>query len=166
VALFVAAEVITMLSGTYQALIIAGDSMAFHVTQNLTAQLLLAGTAFVALPRIGLAGAGLAALSAPVFLFASTLLFLRRKHGIQPSAAAARAPLLAIGILLVAGTVGSAYPGLSLGLLSAKAALCAAIWVVSLAVIPAEDRARLRRGLALVADRRAAMRAAARDRVA
>jgi O-antigen/teichoic acid export membrane protein len=166
VALFVAAEVITMLSGTYQALIIAGDSMAFHVAQNLTAQLLLAGTAFVALPRIGLAGAGLAALSAPVFLFASTLLFLRRKHGIQPSTAAARAPLLAIGILLVAGTVGSAYPGLSLGLLSAKAALCAAIWVASLAVIPAEDRARLRRGLALVADRRAAMRAAARDRVA
>lgn len=166
VALFVAAEVLTMLSGTYQALIIAGDSMAFHVAQNLTAQLLLAGTAFVALPRIGLAGAGLASLAAPVFLFASTLLFLRRRHGLLPSGAAVRAALLAMAILAVAGAVGSAYPGFSIGVLSAKAALCAAIWLVSLVVLPAEDRVRLRRGVAIVADRGAAMRAAARDRVA
>src|SRR6185295_10896034 len=76
VALFIAAEVLTLLSGTYQALIIAADRMVFHVLQNLAAQALLVATVTIALPRLGLAGAGLAALTAPVFLYATTVIFL------------------------------------------------------------------------------------------
>lgn len=146
VALFVAAEVVTLLSGTYQALIVAGDSMRFHVLQNLAAQALLALTAFIALPRIGLAGAGLAALSAPVFLFATTLFFLHRTHGLRPSRGAVRTTLLALAILVVAGTIGSLYRGLTPTVLGAKAIVCCAIWIAALLAIPAEDRAKLQAG--------------------
>jgi PST family polysaccharide transporter len=68
VAFFVAAEVLSLISSTYQSLIIAGNSMRFHVLQNLSAQALLAGTAAVALPRLGLVGAGIAVVVAPVFM--------------------------------------------------------------------------------------------------
>ncbi|HEV2641624.1 MAG TPA: hypothetical protein VGT98_02905, partial [Candidatus Elarobacter sp.] len=140
VALFVAAEVLTMLSGTYQSLIIAGDRMRFHVLQNLAAQALLAGTAAVALPRLGLAGAGIAVLTAPVFMFVSTLVFLDRVWGVHVSRGAVRMSLVAIAILVVAGGIGSRYPGLGAGLLGAKAALCAAIWLCAYAAISGDDR--------------------------
>jgi PST family polysaccharide transporter len=143
VALFVAAEVVGMLSGTYQALIIAAGSVRFHLAQNLLAQALLAGTAAVALPRLGLAGAGLAALAAPIFLFVTTLAFLRRAFGVRPSAAAVRSSIVTVVILIVGGTVGSRYPGLSITLIAAKAMVCLALWIAALASVPAVDRARL-----------------------
>lgn len=148
VALFVAAEVVGMLSGTYQALIIAAGSVRFHLVQNLLAQALLAGTAAVALPRLGLAGAGIAALAAPVFLFVTTLVFLHRSFGVRPSATAVRSSLVTAGILLVAGAVGSRFPGLSLALIGQKALVCLALWIAALAAVPAVDRARLQQGAA------------------
>jgi O-antigen/teichoic acid export membrane protein len=147
-ALFIAAEVITLLSGTYQALIVAGDRMLFHVLQNLAAQALLAGIAALALPRIGLAGAGLAALAAPIFLFGTTLLFLRRRYAIHVSPDAGRMALLTAAILLVCGAVGSWYPGVAIGVMGAKAAICAVTWVVAFYVMPVEDRSRLQAGFA------------------
>lgn len=143
VALFVAAEVVGMLAGTYQALIIAAGSVRFHLAQNLLAQALLAGTAAVALPRLGLAGAGLAALAAPIFLFVTTLLFLRRAFGVRPSAAAVRSSIVTVVILIVGGTVGSHYPGLSVTLIAEKAMVCLALWIAALASVPAVDRDRL-----------------------
>ena len=143
VALFVAAEVIGMLAGTYQALIIAAGSVRFHLAQNLLAQALLAGTAAVALPRLGLAGAGIAALAAPIFLFVTTLGFLRRTFGVGPSAAAVRSSFVTLVILVVGGTVGSRYPGLSFTLIAEKAMVCLALWIAALAAVPAIDRARL-----------------------
>ena len=89
VGLFVAAEVVTLLSGTYQSLIIAGDRMLFHVIQNLAAQALLVATVATAMPRVGLAGAGLATLAAPLFLYATTLIFLRRAYDVRVSRDAA-----------------------------------------------------------------------------
>ncbi|MDQ6888160.1 MAG: hypothetical protein M3068_12865 [Gemmatimonadota bacterium] len=148
VALFVATEVISMLSGTYQALIIAVDRMRFHVVQNLGAQLLLVGLAAILLPRVGLAGAGLAALSAQVVLFGSTLVFLHRQYGVRMSAPAVRTTAVAVIIVLIAGGVGSRYPGLSPAVLASKAVVCASLWLASLALIPTEDRARLRDGVA------------------
>ncbi|MGH7592325.1 MAG: hypothetical protein ACRELE_00495 [Gemmatimonadales bacterium] len=150
VALFVAAEVVTLLSGTYQALIIAGDRMLFHVVQNLAAQALLAGIAAIALPRIGLAGAGLATLAAPLFLFGTTLTFLRRRFAVRVSREAAMMALLTATLLLACGTIGSRYPGLSPGRLGAKLAFCGGVWLASYLVMPAEDRARLRYGAARV----------------
>jgi len=153
-AIFVAAEVFTMLSGTYQSLVIAGDFMRFHVLQNLAAQGLLVLTAAIALPRVGLVGAGLAALAAPVFLFGSTLIFLRRTYGVRPSGAALRTSLLAILVLVVAGGIGSRFPGVSASVLAAKLGVCAVLWLAALATIPAADRARIRHAVARRSSRR------------
>jgi antigen flippase len=165
VALFVASEVLTMLSGTYQALIIADNRMRFHVLQNLAAQALLVTTAAITLPTIGLAGAGLASLAAPVFLFGSTLVFLHRAHGVRLSSGAARASILVVVILAVAGTLGSRLPGLAPSVLALKAAVCVLLWAASLAAVPAEDRARLMAGVARVRNARK-VSARAPDRVA
>lgn len=165
VALFVAAEVVGMLSGTYQALIIAGGSIRFHLFQNLFAQLLLAGTAALALPRFGLAGAGLAALFAPLFLYASTLVFLHRTYRVRPSGAAIRSSSVIVVILVVGGTIGSRYPGLSPALLGQKALVCVALWLAALAMLPAVDRGRLQAGAERVL-RTLRSRSAAHDEIA
>jgi O-antigen/teichoic acid export membrane protein len=147
VALFVAAEVVTLLSGTYQALIIAGDRMLFHVVQNLAAQALLVATVAIAMPRVGLAGAGLAALAAPLFLYATTLIFLRRSYDVRVSREAAWMAILASAILVVCGAIGVRYQGLSGLVLGAKLVACVAIWAVAYALMPVDDRARLLDGL-------------------
>jgi O-antigen/teichoic acid export membrane protein len=143
VGLFVAAEVVTLLSGTYQSLIIAGDRMLFHVIQNLAAQALLVATVATAMPRVGLAGAGLAALAAPLFLYATTLIFLRRAYDVRVSREAAWMAALALTVLVVCGAIGATFPGLSALRLGAKIAGCGAIWAVAYAAMPPDDRARL-----------------------
>jgi len=147
VALFIAAEVLTLLSGTYQALIIAADRMVFHVLQNLAAQALLVATVTIALPRVGLAGAGLAALTAPLFLYATTLIFLRRSYNARVSREAAWMAMLASAILVVCGAIGARYTGLSLTLLGAKVLVCAATWGIAYLLMPVDDKARLVDGL-------------------
>ncbi|MEO7103456.1 MAG: hypothetical protein ABI119_08960 [Gemmatimonadaceae bacterium] len=162
VPLFVGAEVITLLSGTYQSLIIADDRMGFHVFQNLAAQALLVGIAALAIPSLGLAGAGIAVLSAPMFLFGTTLVFLHREYRVSISHDAARTSFLAVAILVVAGVIGSRYPGVSVRLLAIKAGVCALIWLVAFNVIPAEDRALLLDGMGRVV-RRLTSRFVSRD---
>lgn len=150
VPLFVAAEVVTMLSGTYQSLIIADDRMSFHVFQNLAAQALLAGVAMIAIPTMGLSGAGIAVLAAPIFMFITTLAFLRRQFGVSISGGAARTSFLAVAILIVAGTIGGRYPGVSVHILGVKTAVCIVIWWIAFNVIPPEDRALLRDGMSRI----------------
>ena len=103
VALFVPTEVITLLSGSYQALILADNRVRFHVGQNITAQILTVAIAALTIPRLGLAGAGLAVMAAPVFMFGSTLWYLRRQFGVRPTREAAHMCWLALGMLLVCG---------------------------------------------------------------
>lgn len=164
-AIFVAAEVVAMLSATYQSLIVAGDFMRFHVVQNLAAQALLVGTAAVLLPRIGVAGAGVAVLSAPLLLLVTTLLFLHRQYGLRPSPRAFRTSALALAVLVVAGVIGSRFPGLSVGLLAAKLGVCALLWMTALLVVPPEDRRRARE-LAALGLARLGSRTASNDGVA
>ncbi len=147
VALFVATEVITLLSGSYQALILADNRVRFHVAQNITAQILTVAIAALAIPRLGLAGAGLAVMAAPIFMFGSTLWYLRRQFGVRPTREAAHMCWLALGMLLVCGTIGSLFPGMTVARLAAKAAACIAVWLIAFAAMPAEDRARVRRSL-------------------
>ena len=92
--------------------------------------------------RLGLAGAGLAVMAAPVFMFGSTLWYLRRQFGVRPTREAAHMCWLALGMLLVCGTIGSMFPGMTVARLAAKAAACIAVWLVAFAAMPAEDRAR------------------------
>jgi O-antigen/teichoic acid export membrane protein len=144
VALFVAAEVITMLSGSYQSLILADNRLRFHVAQNITAQILIAGIAALAIPRLALAGAGLAVLAAPLFMFGSTIWYLRRQFGVRPSPEAAHMCWIVLVILLICGAIGSLFPGMTAVTLAAKAIACIAVWLVALVAMPAEDRGRVR----------------------
>jgi O-antigen/teichoic acid export membrane protein len=147
VALFVSAEVITLLSGTYQALILADNRLRFHAGQNITAQILIVAIAALTIPRFGLAGAGLAVIAAPVFLFGSTILYLRRQFGVRASREAAHMCWLALALLLVCGVTGTMFPGMTAAKLAAKAAACIAVWLVAFGAMPAEDRVRIRRSL-------------------
>jgi hypothetical protein len=57
----------------------------------------------------------------------------------------------------VCGVGGSLFPGMTLGRLTLKAAACIAVWLVAFALMPAEDRGRIRRALADARARGAAM---------
>ena len=83
VAVFVASEVLGLLSGTYQSLIVAFNHLRFHVASNLLAQLLVAGIALALVEPLGILGAGLALLAAPVFLFSATMTFLHRSYKLR-----------------------------------------------------------------------------------
>ncbi|HEY8310650.1 MAG TPA: hypothetical protein VIG47_08840, partial [Gemmatimonadaceae bacterium] len=77
----------------------------------------------------------------------------------------ARTSLLAVVILIVAGAIGSNYPGSSVRLLAVKAAVCGIIWLIAYNVIPGEDRVLLRDGVDRIR-RRLTTRTAPRDETA
>src|SRR5439155_3435395 len=108
------------------------------------------GAAALAIPRVGLLGAGLAMLVAPLFMFGSTIWYLERQFGARLTREAARMCWLTLGLLLVCGAIGSFFPGMNAVRLAAKAAACIAVWGVAFAAMPAEDRARVRRTLASI----------------
>ena len=161
VALFVAAEVINMLSGSYQALILADNRVRFHVVQNVSAQVLIAVLAALTIPRLALAGAGLAMLAAPLFMFGTTVIYLRRQFGVRLTPQAAHMCWLAVGLLLVCGTGGTFLTGMTGSRLAARAAACIAVWLAAFAIMPAEDRARIRQGFVGVRTRGLALLARA-----
>jgi len=104
--LFVLMEIVGLLAGTYQAIVLALDRIAFHVAQNVAAQLLMIAVGWATIPRLGIAGAALAALSSAVFLYAATTIFLARRVGLRPPARTTMlAAYLTIGLTL-AGFVG------------------------------------------------------------
>ena len=107
VLLFVTTEVLYLVSGTYQALVIALDRLRFHVASNLVAQLLVVAIAYELVDRFGILGAGLACLAAPIFLYASTMLFLHRAYGLRmPRPVALRSTWLLLAVVAT-GLVGA-----------------------------------------------------------
>src|SRR5262249_24893954 len=82
--LFVLSEVLILLAGTYQGLIVTGDRLAFHVTQNLLAQLLFVAVASATIPSAGIAGAAYGAISAQLLIFLCTLAYLGLRKGLWP----------------------------------------------------------------------------------
>ena len=146
VAFFVSAEVVTLLTG-YSGLLLAENRVRYHVAQNVAAQLLMIGVAAIAIPRAGLAGAGLAMLTAPVFLLGATLIYLRVQFGLRPSAEAAHMGWLTIAVLVICGGIGSLLPGISIERIIVRAAACLAVWIAAYVVMPGEDRSRVRRTL-------------------
>lgn len=141
---FVLAEVVTLISGTYQALILAFDHMVFHVVQNTMAQVLLATVALLLIPTIGIAGAGLGVLAAPLFLYVTTLIFLHRRHGLRLPRAIARLGLYTIASLAVAGVLGTFMPGLVLGQAALKVVVYGAMLAVAATFLTPGERQRLR----------------------
>ena len=107
VMVFVLTEIVLLLSGTYQSLVIALDHMHFHVVTNLIAQLLVVIMAIYLVGPLGILGAGLAGLVAPIFLYFSTMIFLRRTYGLRlPAHLFARSIWLLLG-LVAAGLMGA-----------------------------------------------------------
>ena len=106
VMLFVLAEVVGLLSGTYQSLVVALDRMPVHVANNLVAQLLVMVAAYELVGPFGILGAGLAVLAAPIFMYVATMTFLHRSHGLRmPRNVVARSAWLLLS-LVVTGLMG------------------------------------------------------------
>jgi antigen flippase len=111
VMIFVLSEILGLLSGTYQSLVVALDHMRFNVASNLLAQLLVMIAAFQLVRPLGILGAGLASLIAPIFMYIATMLFLHRTHGLRmPGRVAARSGWLLLS-LVVAGLMGALFQG-------------------------------------------------------
>jgi hypothetical protein len=110
--LFVLVEIVTLLAGTYQSLVLALDRLGYHVTQNMAAQGVMIVVGAVAIRRLGISGAALAALSAQLFLYTSTTVFLRRSFGLRLSVRSGLLALYLVAILLIAGLVGRNQAGI------------------------------------------------------
>lgn len=144
VMIFVLSEVLTLLSGTYQSLVVALDRMAFHVGSSLVAQLLVVVIAWRLVTPLGIFGAGLAVLAAPLFLFIATTLFLRMAYGLRM-----RAHVVArtIWLLVALGAAGLAGVRMNLPLwpsLLLKSSLYLVIVGGFVALLTADERARAR----------------------
>lgn len=142
--LFVLAEVVGLLSGTYQSLVVALNHMRFHVASNLVAQLLVMATAYLLVGPLGILGAGLACLTAPVFLYIVTTIFLHRSYGLRMSGcAAARSGWLLLG-LVATGLMGVSLRELTWEWLLLKALAYVLISAGFAALLTGHERARVR----------------------
>jgi antigen flippase len=154
VALFVLTEVVAMMASTYQGLIVAADRMRFHVAQNVAAQLLLLGVAWLTIPRWGIVGAALGALAAQCFLLVCTLGYLRWSMGQRPDARVSALMLYLVLVLTACGWLGAAGLAANLPSLGRAAAVYLALAVGLLLFINAEERQRWIGALARVLRRR------------
>jgi PST family polysaccharide transporter len=144
VALFVLTEVVGMLAGTYQGVIVAADRMRFHVAQNAAAQALLIAVAWLAIPRWGIGGAALAGLAAQVLLLLCTLAFLRVRMGLRPATRTLALMLYLVVALAFAGWFGAQGLEMTRGSLANAAAIQALIVIGLLAFVSADERGRAR----------------------
>ena len=144
VMLFVLVEVVGLLSGTYQALVVAFGHMRHHVAHNLVAQLLVVATAFQLVEPFGILGAGLASLIAPVFMLFATMWFLHRRYGLRmPATLVARSAWLLVS-LVAAGLLGAWSMELSWGSIGAKAGIYAVIAGGFALLLTDHERSRIR----------------------
>jgi O-antigen/teichoic acid export membrane protein len=143
VVLFVLVEIVTLLAGTYQSLVLALDRLGYHVTQNLIAQGLMIGVGAVSIRRFGIAGAALAALSAQLFLYISTTVFLHRTFGLRLSPRAGVLALYLVMTLLVSGIIGRGGTGLEWHTLFVRAGVYLALSIGLALFLTRADVARL-----------------------
>ena len=136
--LFVLGDVLYLLGGTYQALVIAANQLRFHVIQNITAQLVMILIAWLTIPRLGMTGAAVATIIAQVLLFASTSAFLALRYGVRPGARTTGVTAYLLAALVVVGVVGA--PGLQFSLLGlARAATIEIVVIAGLALFLSRD---------------------------
>jgi PST family polysaccharide transporter len=105
--LFVLTEVVKLLAGSYQPVIIAADRLVFNVGQNMIAQLITVIGAWALIPRFGISGAALAGLAAQVFLLLTTMGYLAWRFGLRAPLRTSVLTCYLIAALLVTGVVGS-----------------------------------------------------------
>jgi enterobacterial common antigen flippase len=123
VALFVIGEVLILLAGTYQALVVAFDHLVFHVIQNLLAQGVLLTIAILLIKPYGIFGAGLAGICAQLVLYSGSTLFLRWRYGLKIPLRSGLTTLFIVVSLGLAGLIGALYPEFSWGVVLGKVSL-------------------------------------------
>lgn len=144
---FVVTEVLTLLSGTYQSLVVALDRMGVHVANNLGAQLLVVAVASQLVRPLGILGAGLAGLAAPMFMLIATMTFLHRAYGLRiPRRIVVLSGCLILGVL-AAGLTGIFLRGPLWQSVPAKLAVYALILGGFALLLTDDERFRLRRML-------------------
>jgi PST family polysaccharide transporter len=146
VALFVLAEVITVLGGVPQAMLVALDRLGPHVALNVVAQLLLAALAYALVPAWGVAGVGAAMLAAAGWLLVTPALYLRSRLALSIPPA----DLVLVGYVVtcvaLCGALGAAGGTGARRALAATAADLATLGGLAL-LLRREERAELRRAL-------------------
>ena len=125
VAVFVIGEILTLLAGTYQALIVAFDHLVFHVAQNLIAQGVLVTVAVLLIRPYGVFGAGIAAICAQLILYTGSTFYLRWRYGLKLPLRSALATLFIVMALGLAGLAGALYSEFSWGIVLGKLSLYA-----------------------------------------
>lgn len=141
--LFVLVEVVTMLAGTWQAIIVAADRIAFHVAQNLTAQLIYVAVVWFCIPRWGIAGAAWGALASQAFLFVATSAYLALRMGLRPPWRTAALIAYLLAMLVVAGRFGAQGTAFTAPGLGMAAAVYGLGTVGLLAFLRADERRQL-----------------------
>lgn len=157
--LFILNEIVILLAGTYQAIVLALDQLAFHVVQNVAAQLLMIAVAAWLVTPLGILGAGLSILSGPVCIWFATTIFLRRRYGLRIPGRVLGLTALLVAVLVGCGLLGALRPELTIGTVALKAAAYAAVAGLFAMLLTPEERERVR---GLVAAARARLAPAAR----
>ena len=145
VAVFVFAELLGLLAATYQSIVVAFNHLAFHVVQNIVAQLLLVAIAAPLIDSHGILGAGIAGLSAQALLYVATTTFLRWRYGIKVPPRTAALTAFALSACLATGIAGVIWPALSLPTIALKVMGYLVILGLLLALLTPDDRQRLLR---------------------
>ena len=142
--IFVLVEIVILLAGTYQVIVLALNRIAFHVGQNLVAQLITIAVGATAIPTLGIAGAGLATLSAQVFLYISTTTFLRRTFQLRLSARTSVITLYLVAMLVTCGVAGRFPAEMLWTAVAARLGLYVVLAGGLLLFLTAEDHIKLR----------------------
>lgn len=149
VVLFVLTEVVILVGGTYQTLVVAFDRMPVHVANNLFAQLLVVLAAYLLVKPLGILGAGLACLAAPVFTYIATMIFLHHAYGLRmPGRVAARSTWLLLAVV-AAGLVGVWSPAATPESLLLKAGIYGLIAGGFALLLTGHERRRIREAIEL-----------------
>jgi len=155
VVIFVLTDVLLLVSGTYQAIVVALDRLTFHVLSNVVAQLLVVAVAAVAIGPLGILGAGLSVAIAPVFLFVVTMTFLARAHGLRMPGAVVFRTLWMVAGLAGAGVVGARVAELTPAALVTRLTVYGAIVAGFALSLGQDERSRARAMLGRLVNRRA-----------
>ena len=142
VLLFVTIEVMSLLAGTYQALVVALDRMKVHVANNLIAQGLVVVIAWRLVQPLGILGAGLAGLAAPCYLFGATMFFLHRAYGLRMSGRAFARTAWLVVALVGAGVLGALTRETLFQALLPKAGMYLVIVLGFVALLTNEERSK------------------------
>ncbi|MHC4513506.1 MAG: MATE family efflux transporter [Planctomycetota bacterium] len=143
VTLFVVLEIILLVSSTYQTLVWALGHIGLHVLHNVIAQGLMIGVAALTIKEWGVTGAAAAGLIAPIFMFAASMVFLRRRYSLRVPLRNATLYCYVLAGLATTGFLGLQYPGFALQHVALKCGVYVALLAVAWLFLAQADRQRL-----------------------